>query len=45
MDILNKHIGKSYAIYNADTVEAIQMIPNESVHLHSTAKMVSATAD
>ncbi len=32
MDILNEYITKNCAIYNADTVEAIKMIPDESVH-------------
>lgn len=32
MDILNEYITKNCALYNADTVEAIKMIPDESVH-------------
>lgn len=32
MDILNEYISKNCALYNADTVEAIKMIPDESVH-------------
>ena len=32
MDILNKYITNNCALYNADTVEAIKAIPDESVH-------------
>lgn len=32
MDILNEYITNNCALYNADTVEAIKAIPDESVH-------------
>lgn len=32
MDILNEYVSNNCALYNADTVEAIKMLPDESVH-------------
>lgn len=32
MDILNEYVSNNCALYNADTVEAIKAIPDESVH-------------